>query len=425
MRTITIISLLLALGLAGVAGAQPYQGPIVVGGSSIQTLTLTGAQKYVWNNPGSAIGMTMDLANNEVLFSDSAAKGWLSIDVTTGTVTTILTNTAIFDYPTELVIDQNGDHIMVGAGPFGVSGYGIYKVSGSTITTITTTLAMGVAASFTGGLEIDIDSGNLLAQLYGGSAGPHPLLSIAADGTFTTITPNTSGFGARFQFTQDIRTGDLYVGSIDSGAGLGLLLRVNKSTGAVSTVATNGSDKYCWNVIHADRASSSLPQLFSSYLKYVYFTDLKSFTVTSVATSSQAVSPRSMEILGSRNLQTVRTATKGAGAWDIQLNCPHHPSKAYLLGMTLSGVRPGVTFPDGRTIFINPDLVTVLTVNSQLPGIFSQGSGILDPNGTAVGKLNMTAFPKLGLTAHIIALVLDKSAYAGIGLITDPYVIQL
>ena len=93
--------------------------------------------------------------------------------------------------------------------------------------------------------------------------------------------------------------------------------------------------------------------------------------------------------------------------------------------MTLSGVRPGVTFPDGRTIFINPDLVTVLTVNSQLPGIFSQGSGILDPNGTAVGKLNMTAFPKLGLTAHIIALVLDQSAYSGIGLITDPYVIQL
>ena len=188
MRTVTILSLLFALGLAGVAGAQPFQGPIVVGGSSIQTLTMTGTQKYVWNNPGTASGMTMDLANTNVLFSESASKGWLSIDVTTGTVTTILTNAAIFDYPTEMVIDQNGDYVMIGAGPWGVTGYGIYKVSGKTITTITTTLAMGVAASFTGGLEIDIDTGNYLAQMYGGSAGPHPLVSIAPNGAFTTIT---------------------------------------------------------------------------------------------------------------------------------------------------------------------------------------------------------------------------------------------
>jgi hypothetical protein len=424
MRTVTIFSLMLVLGLAAVTSAQPYQGPIAVGGTSIQTLTLTGTQKYVYNNPGYAHGVTMDLANQQVLYSADSSYEVFSVDPTTGAVTTIKTGFTGLAAATECLIDQNGDHVVVGSstGYPAYSNMGLFRISGSTLSTVITTLQMGIAATFTGGLEIDIDTGNYIAQMYGGSSGPHPLVSISPNGgVFTTVIANFSSLGGpRFQFAQDIRTGKLYVGGNNSS--LGFLVEVDKKTGISKVVATNGNDRYAWNVIHADRGSSSLPQLISSYTRHLYFTDLKGFSVTSVATSSSAVSPRSMEIIGSRNLQTVATGSK---QWNIQVSCPNHPSKAYVLGMSLSGIRPGVTLKDGRSILLNPDWLTILTVTNKIPGIFGQGAGLLDTNGTAVGKLNLSGLPKLNVVGHIAVIVLDAKAPLGIALIPDPVVMQL
>jgi hypothetical protein len=177
-----------------------------------------------------------------------------------------------------------------------------------------------------------------------------------------------------------------------------------------------------FNALAADRASASGRRLVHPYINNLYYTDLTTFTVTSVAVNGASVSPRCIDFYRGRNIQTVRTAR---GKYDVRLSFPNHPNKAYVAAMGYSGVRPGILLPDGRRIAINPDTLTVVTVANQLPQLFNPGPGILDGNGEAKGALNVSFLPQLGLAVHVIAVVLDPAAPGGFAVIANPFVMLL
>ena len=80
---------------------------------------------------------------------------------------------------------------------------------------------------------LDTD-GHYVIQGFGGrSFGLHPMISIAPDGTFTTITTNVSSiYTPNFEFTQDIVSGDFFVGA------------KNDNRAALINVQKSGS---CWS----------------------------------------------------------------------------------------------------------------------------------------------------------------------------------
>jgi len=409
-------SLLLVLALVAVttgASAQNHPENFLLAGSSIQILQGSGSFKMIYNNPGSAHGVTTDIDNRNVIYAETDI---YRVDPATSAVITLFP--AGLGGSANVTIDHNGDYIMTGIG-LGSSNYSIFRIRNNVLTTIASMTQTSGTFSFTGGLLRDIDTGNFALQVYGGAAGPHPIISVAADGVYTTIVTNVSTLGGpRYELAQDIRTGDFYVGVNDTAQSY--LVRAPRS-GATTVVATS-ADRFAFNVLVADRASAAAPRLIHPYIKNLYYTDLTTFAVTSVAVSGNSVSARDVDIWQARNIQPVRTAP---GQFTLRFSFPGYAGMAYAAGLTLSGVRPGVPLPDGRHILLNPDGLTFLSVNNLLPGIFDLGPAVLDKAGEAQGSLNVSALPPLGLPVHLVVLVLDSKATAGIAVVSDPYVMPL
>lgn len=417
MRLFVAAALIAAFAVLGTA--QNFPGNYVLGGSSVQVINDQGVFTTIFNNPGSAQGITMDIDNKHVIYGENTTQGWLRLDATApGNPSTIIVDTNTFNFPTEVDVDQDGNYTVVASNQNFV--YGIYKLDQSlAVTTITTTVQMGVAGTFTCGMVRDIDNGNLVLGMYSGT-GPWPIVSVDLDtGAFTTVISNYTTLGApRYQLTQDIRTGDFYLGGNDTNQGF--LVRIPKN--GASTIVATSTDRFAFNVLAADRASAANPRLVHSYIQNLYFTDLQTFTVTSVAVTGNSVSPRSMTIKDSRNIQTVAMSPRN---WDVRYSFKQHAGKAFVAGITLGGVRPGIPLNDGRNILFNLDQIAVLSVQGLLAPFFSGNIGSLDTNGEAVGKLNLQTIPTLSLYAHIIAVVLDPQSPNGIAVISNPYVVKI
>jgi hypothetical protein len=411
--TSRLLAILALLAVAAGAGAQNHPENFLLSGSSIQLLQGNGTYNTLFNNSGSAHGVTSDLDNRNVLFS---VTDLFRVDPATQVVTTVFP--AGLSGSNNVTIDHNGDYIMTGIGP-GSSNYSIFRIRGNSLTTIATMMPTSGTFSLTGGLLRDIDTGNFACQVYGGSSGPHPIISVAPDGTYTTIVTNISTLGGpRYEFAQDIGTGNFYTGINDSSQGY--LIQATRS-GATSVAATS-PDRFAFNAIVADRASSAARRLIHPYIRNIYYTDLKTFTVTSVAVNGSSVSPRDVDIWQARTIQPVRTAP---GRYTLQFSFPGQAGLGYVAGLSLSGVRPGIPLADGRTIWLNPDVLVFLSVNNLLPGIFNMGPAILDRNGEAQGSLDVSALPPLGVPVHLLVLVLDPRATSGIAVVSDPYVLPL
>jgi len=416
MRICNLLVLLLAM--TGGAWAQNHTESFLLGGSSIQVLKGTGTFSTLYDNPGDVHGIVNDVDNKHIVFGERINKGWFRLDPATGLWTTIVADTIAFDYPTEITIDHNGDYIVATSDITWT--YGLYRIRGGSFTTITTTVRMGIRGSFNVGMVRDVDTGHFVLQTYGGTPAPHPLVSIAPDGTFTTIIATYSTLGKpRYQLAQDMRTSDFYVGGSDPNQGF--LVQVTKA--GTSTVVATSPDLNAFTVLAADRASSPAARLVHPYRNSLYYTDLNTFTVTSVAVNGFSVSPRSLTIDRSRNIQTVLTAP---GTFALNFSFPGTPGLGYAAGLTLSGIRPGITLADGRTILANPDWLLTLTVGNNLQPIFNPGPGLLDSGGEARGSINLTSLPSpLGITVHLVAVVLDPNASLGIATIADPWVMVL
>ncbi len=420
MKLARLASAALLLGALPLT-AQNHPETFILSGSSIQMLTGTGTVTTLINNPGSAHGVAMDVDNKNVLFGVTAtnttvpAIGLFSLDPNTGTYTTVVTDTALSAEVTEVIVDGQGDYIVGGEG---ATGYGVYRVrGGSVIGTIFTTLASGVTGSVTGGLIQDIDDGDFVLQLFGGS-GPHALIKVAADGGAVTsilALPN----GPRYDFAQSYATGNYLVGANDSS--VGILYEVTKAGGV--TTATTLTNRFAFNVPTADRQSAAAPRLIHPYIGDIHYTDMSTFTVTSVAVSGSSVSPRGMTVYQSRNIQPVRT---GAGTWTIRYSFPGDAGKGLLSCASLLGVRPGVTLADGRTIRFNFDGLAYVSLAGAAAPYFTGSPTFLDGSGEATGGIDVTSLPTgLDFVIHIIAVVVDGAAPLGVGAIADPVVLRI
>ena len=214
-RTTLFLAVLVLVTITAGVNAQNHPENFLLAGSSIQILQGNGNFNMIYNNPGSAHGVTSDLDNYNVIYAETDL---YRVDPVTSLVTTL--------YPAGLggsvnaTIDHNGDYIMTGIG-LGSSNYSIFRIRNNALTTIATMIPRSGTFSLTGGLLRDIDTGHFALQVYGGSAGPHPIISVAPDGTYTTIVTNISTLGGpRYEFTQDIRTGNFYTGINDTAPGL-------------------------------------------------------------------------------------------------------------------------------------------------------------------------------------------------------------
>lgn len=399
------------LALVPAAAAQYFTDGYLLSGASIQKMDDKGSFTTLFDNPSWAHGVRMDIDNKHVLFS---VGDLLRLDPATTKVTTVMA----FGFGTDcnVIIDHNGDYLLTGRDP--VAGWGLFRISGTTVTTVITTLKMGLNAQPTAGLVRDIDNGHYVMQLYGGPyPSSHPMVSVAPDGTFTTVVATVSTiYTPRFEFTQDIATGDFYVGARDPSQGA--LLQVAKN-GMSTLVASSVNDVFAFSVLAADRASAASPRLVHPYRGSLYYTDLNNFSVTSVVVNGFSVSPRCIDFYRGRNIQSVRTAP---GKYTLNFSFPGYPGKSYVAAMGFSGVRPGILLGDGRRIAINPDALTALTVANQLPQLFHPGIGTLDSSGEARGMLDVSFLPYLGLPVHVMAIVLDSSAPVGFAVIASPFV---
>jgi len=159
--------------------------------------------------------------------------------------------------------------------------------------------------------------------------------------------------------------------------------------------------------------------------------DVRTWTLTTFDTMVTTASYRypmcqQLEFYRGRHIQTVRTAPN---RWDIRLSCPHLPNRRYVLVAGISGVRPAIPLADGRTVNLAFDLITVMTVGNALKPYWDPGPGVLDPNGEAVGRLDLSALPiprnGLGMPFWIAMAVIDPAAPIGIAYLPDTYVMRL
>lgn len=112
--------------------------------------------------------------------------------------------------------------------------------------------------------------------------------------------------------------------------------------------------------------------------------------------------------------------------WDLHFSAPDYPNKAYVAGVGVSGVRPAVRLLDRRRIWLKPDQITAMSISGQLRPLFDPGPLILDSNGEAKGRLDVSTLPRLGGQPIWIALlVIDPKAPGGIAFIPDTYVIRI
>jgi len=123
---------------------------------------------------------------------------------------------------------------------------------------------------------------------------------------------------------------------------------------------------------------------------------------------------------GSRHLTWFLTAPPNGRI--LKLDFPGEGGRNYVVGFSLTGVRPGPLLPDGRRIPLAVDALTVATVNGGLGPVITNTVGHLDAKGRAAVRVDTNGFgPALrGLVAWAVAIVLDPQSSAGVARIAGP-----
>ena len=393
------VSLVLSL-MATWATAQYHDDKYITCGTVLQLVDATaGTATTIFDNGGTTYDMAMDVDNQSLWFGQP--NGLYKVDLNTLAVTTIIVDSMTLSSPRDMVMNQDGDLIYTSA-------TAIYKYSFGTITTIAN--APSGASNWYGGLEVDIDTGHYVLQA---KTSPYVMLDIDDVGTINTLG---TGGNPRYSITQDITTGDWYQGSFSS------LYLLQPTTSTFVSVTLTGSAYYY--ALACDRASAASRRIVSihnngSSTSRLNYTDLATYTAT-LTTLNFGIYNYETEFYRGNDFCSVRT---GQASWALKLNLPGEVGKGYVMALSMSGVRPGVTLPDGRRINLTLDTLSLLTVNNLIPSIFNPGTGILNARGEAAGTLNVGALGSLkGMRVWAEALVLDRGT---IGTIVDPIGITL
>jgi len=104
----------------------------------------------------------------------------------------------------------------------------------------------------------------------------------------------------------------------------------------------------------------------------------------------------------------------------LRLSFPGEAGRPYVVGLTLSGAHPGIPLPDGRTIPLNFDGLTAVSVTGSLPSILTGTVGVLDATGTATARIDVASVAAVlkGLRVVAAVIVTDPSAPSGLAHVT-------
>jgi len=392
--------------------AQVHHAKYIGSGNHLHLAEGSGAVTTLYAAPtafNNIMGMAMDADNRSLWFCNGVdtTGGIFNLDLTSLAVTTLLKGDPVTLYhPRDLIMNQDGDLVFTNmyaatTSPTTVRVYGLFKYSLGKLTTLATAPRK---VYWYGGLEIDIDNG-MYTLMESADVVSGLFLQVDDNGVVNTLV--RSGISARYSISQDIRTGDWYIGSF------GHYYQVKKGSPRATSITPASTAHYY--AMAFDRASAPRSRIVSMYKNHLYYTDLATRVVTSVTLAYDTIIKRELEFYRGRNVATTKT---GPGAWTIHLSFPWDAGENYALGLGYSGVRPGVQLPDGRVINLAPDALTFLSVNNLLGNLFNPGPLELDSRGEARAALDVSSLGSLGgLRVWIQCLVVHKNS---IGIIADP-----
>jgi hypothetical protein len=433
MRRLTLV--LVALALFGSLGAaQPHQDGLFASGlSHVYYLSAAGKLTSAWM-PGIHMAATMHHDNRTVLIHDFLKSAILKMDPKTlAVVGTHVTHKALGNSfaVQSLDIDHNGDVYFTATQPM----RGVFRVNAVTgaLTSVVTAANTGQVFGNVTDLRVDIDSGDLIVGDLNATAG-RPFYRVKRDGSsYTTVA---TGWDLFFGLDKHVLTGDLFAAaSAGSTLATGRSLQVlRRGQTTVQTWLNHPVLRSAWGPVF-DRASAAKQRLFSGAWEDrntpgssgIWRIELSTGAPTKIGTLTNGGFANVYHVVPvyRRNLQTVRRAI---GVWDLFLNCPGQGNRRYVIGASVSGIRPGVKLADGRRIPLVPDTVTMLAVNGWLGKWLTPGPGVLK-NGFAQGSMDLRLLlpAAQGVPVWLCAVVLDPNAPQGISLITDPlcFVIEL
>lgn len=108
----------------------------------------------------------------------------------------------------------------------------------------------------------------------------------------------------------------------------------------------------------------------------------------------------------SRHLGPLGPAIRGF-TFRALVSSPNEPGAAYVVAFSF-GMRPAMTVPDGRKIYLQPDALFAYSLTNQ--GIFSGCRGLLDKNGEAVARVAIPHLQALaGLRIFAVAVTLTDN----------------
>jgi len=416
--------LLVTLVLAPAAFPQNHQALIISGRTYFRFDLASGRPATLatlpWNGYVSA--SCMDVRNRDFVsainFPSASPNplGWVIHVGRTGKVLTTVTGLP----PTlgGILPARHGDYFVIHGG-YGWLPPGAYRVDlASHVTTLPNPGVVGPM-----GMTRDIHTGDIILL------DPPHVHRVTPDwrflSTLAVLPIQTQVWG---RIVQHVATGNFYVPE-DRVAGI---LEITPS-GAVRTLSpsswhmTNTVKTISSTLPHmidvvADRASAARPRLlardfFNTALLEI---ELSSLSLRTVAT---APPPGPLHLDRSRNLTS---RSLGAGKWEIGIHHASGAGKSYVIGLSASGVWPGVGLPDGRKLPLNLDSLVQLSVTGQLAPAFTGNAGTLSPTGDATAVLDISPWPQLnGVPVWIGAVILDPLAPIGIDLIPDPMVLVL
>jgi len=385
---------------------------------------------------------TMDFDNQHVLVAVRGTTststiygpmrdGLFRVDPATRTYTTIWNSTpSTMGYHAlhDVHINQDGDYI-VGAYSYDVrsnyGGYDIWKITpGGTASTFVSTVKLGRTALGSARFTRNIETGRLL--WCEASTGAQ-VSEIAHDGTVTKWAGGGSGnYGwyGYYATPQNFRTGDL------EGPYLYHVYQLKKGAAKRTTISTINSTSlpyYVGGTGLPDLQTAPRPrQLYVCHSispngGWLADVDTGTWTVKPTVFTSLRNDNYCFDFYQGRHTQTVLTARN---KWKVLFSAPGHPGRAFVAGVGVSGVAPGIPLADGRTLLLNFDPVAFLTLNNLIPTIW-QGRGVLDAGGNATGMLDLSGIGTLGVPIWIVWVVIDPKAPAGIAYVPDPYVMEV
>ena len=392
--------------LHGYAGTSRHGELFIVdSGGRVTTIKVGTSVSY---------GCVMDRTNRLLVVSNADGQ-LIRVDPKTGVVLGPLA-VGLFGVM-DVVVDLNGDYYATGPGL-------VWRV---TDPGEVTTVARGLGLP-EGGLVVDVDTGELIVQ----SRYPD-VMFYRQERAGNRLRVLAAGADARYGITQDILTADLYSGTccgdFKNAANIDVL---PVGADVIERWLTGVGDPAGVYSLRADRASAAARRLIAGAFSQssmpsrgggLYAVDLATKSVTRLTVALPSL--YETEILYRRNLYTVRTEQQGL--WHLGLAIPEDAGRGFVLLVSLSGVRPGHRFPDGRTVALNLDVVTLTGLLFGLQPHVSANSGVLDGEGRAQIDLDFAAFGPVTTSPPFwfVALTLDSAAPQGVKTITDPLVFRV